>query len=211
MLEEATKNQLLLQNKVVEVENVYKRRLDDVSKALETTNRELSNKTVESYQLEFQIWVWKSIVKRLKGELQQSKSLRKRVEASLLDQVKVGEVVRTERNELLHKLKESDSEKETLVKTMKDKDKILTQVQRDLELFEQESLTKELEDVVFASITSEREILSQNDSLKSVSLLVELEKEIYSTSKKLEGNVSCFRQEATQVQEKLTTSEREKT
>ncbi|CAN8276535.1 unnamed protein product [Cochlearia groenlandica] len=231
-LEEATKNQLLLQEKVAEVENVYKRRLDDVSDTLETANCELSDKTAESYQLEFQLWVWKSVAKRLKGELEQSKSLRKRVEASLLEQAEVGEALRTERNALLHKLKASDSEKETLVKKVKDKDKILTQVQRDLELFEQESLTKELGDAVFASIISEREILSmkfvsllveQNQEKLAASkilteveteakklMIIELEKEVYSMSKELEETVSCLRQEATQVQEKLTSSEAEK-
>ncbi|KAL1190373.1 hypothetical protein V5N11_016755 [Cardamine amara subsp. amara] len=328
MLEESTKSQLLLQEKVVEVENeskkkladisealetanselsdktsevfqlefqlwvwksIAKKKLADVSEALETANSELSDKTSEVFQLEFQLWVWKSIAKRLKSELEQNQNLRKRVEASLLEQVGIGESMRQEKNELLHKLKaissarSSDSEKETL---MRDKDEMLINLHRDVDLLEQESLSRELEDVVLAHMIAERELqnftsaLQQKEqdlcevkhelegSLKSVALqleqkqnevnilhkaweklaateiltavetewkkmmIKELEEENFSLSKKLETldeSVSCFRKEATklgaeletkqreftevttQMQEKLTTSEAEKT
>ncbi|XP_019086383.1 PREDICTED: uncharacterized protein At4g38062-like [Camelina sativa] len=199
-LEESTKSQVLLQEKVVEVENDSKRKLADVSEALETANSELSDKTSEVYQIEFQLWIWKSIAKRLKAELEQNQNLRKRVEASLLEQVGVGEAIMQERNELMHKLKaissarSSDSEIETL---MRDKDDMLENLQREVELLEQESLRRELEDVVIAHIVTERELqkereifagaLQQKDqdlrevkhilegSFKSVSLLLEEE------------------------------------
>ncbi|CAA7035960.1 unnamed protein product [Microthlaspi erraticum] len=261
MLEEATKSQLVLQEK-----------LADVSEALETANCELFDKTSEAYQLEFQLWVWKSIAKRLKVELEQSQNLRKRVEASLLEQVGVGEAMRQERNELVDKLKKaamSDSEKETLLQMVKDKDKILTEVQREVELLEQESLSRELEDAVLAHITLSRDLQQKEEefegSLKSVSLLleqkqneanmvykawerlaasnilteveteagklmiIELEGEISSISRKLETSdesVSSLREEAanlgaeletklkevtTEMQEKIRTSEAEKT
>lgn len=199
MLQEATKSQLLLQEKVAEVENDSKKKLADVSEALETANCELFDKTSEAYQLEFQLWVWKSIAKRLKVELEQNQNLRKRVEASLLEQVGVGEAMRQERIELVDKLKAissassekaamSDSEKETLLQMVRDKDKILTEVQREVESLEQESLSRELEDAVLAHITAERELQNEREtlsrdlkqkeeefevSLKSVSLLLE--------------------------------------
>ncbi|VVB09839.1 unnamed protein product [Arabis nemorensis] len=188
MLEESTKSQLLLQEKVVEMENDSKRKLDDISAALETANCELSDKTSEAYQLEFQLWVWKSIAKRLKVELEQSQNLRKRVEASLLEQVGVEEAMRQERKELKRKLKAigsasskkaamSDSEKESLVQMMKDNDKILTQVKTEVELLEQESLRRELEVALFAHITSEKELQNEREirsgELKPMSLLLE--------------------------------------
>ncbi|KAF8092137.1 hypothetical protein N665_0423s0022 [Sinapis alba] len=255
MLEKATKSQTLLQEKVVEVESHSKKKLADVCEALEAVNCELSDKTYEAYQLEFQLWVWKSIAKRLKVELEQNQNLRKRVEASLLEQVTVGEAMRQERNELVHKLKAaamSDSEKETLIKIMREKDKNLEEVQREVEMFQQESLTRELEDAVFAHITAERVLQNERDelegSLKSVSLLlerkqneatmvykaweklaankilteveteakklmiIELEEEISSISKKLERSdesVSCFREEATKLGAEVETKQRE--
>ncbi|KAJ0233491.1 Uncharacterized protein HA466_0281370 [Hirschfeldia incana] len=268
MLEKATKSQILLRERVAEVESHSKRKLADVSAALEAANCELSDKTSEAYQLEFQLWVWKSIAKRLKVELEQNQNLRKRVEASLLEQVTVGDAMRQERNELVHKLKTvavSDSEKEILVKIMREKDKNLEEVQREIEMFQQESFTRELENAVFAHITAERVLQNERDelesSLKSVSLLleqkqneatmvykaweklaannilteveteakklmiIELEEEISSISQKLgrsDESVSCFRAEleskqrelkevTTQMQEKLRTSEADKT
>jgi len=197
MLEESTKTQLLLQEKVVDVENDSKRKLADVSEALEIANSELSDKTSEVFQIEFQLWVWKSIAKRLKAELEQNQNLRKRVEASLLEQVGVGEAIKQEKNELVHKLKvisnarSSDSEKKESL--MRDKDEMLESLQREVELLEQDSLRRELEDVVLAHMIGERELqnereicaLQQKDqdlcevkhelegSLKSVSLLLQ--------------------------------------
>ncbi|KAG2319095.1 hypothetical protein Bca4012_054646 [Brassica carinata] len=268
MLEKATKSQILLQEKVVEVESHSKRKFAEVSEALEAANCELSDKTSEAYQLEFQLWVWKSIAKRLKIELEQNQILRKRVEASLLEQVTIGEAMMQERNELVHRLKTaamSDSEKEILIKIMREKDKNLEEVQREAELSQQESLARELEGAVFAHITAERVLQNERDelegSLKSVSLLleqkqseaimvhkaweklagnkilteveteakklmiIELEEEISSISKKLERSdeyVSCFSAEVeskqrelkevtTKMQERLRTSEADKT
>ncbi|XP_023634603.1 uncharacterized protein At4g38062 [Capsella rubella] len=272
-LEESTKSQLRLQEKVVEVENDSKRKLADVSEALETANSELSDKTSEVYQIEFQLWIWKSIAKRLKAELEQNQNLRKRVEASLIEQVGVGEAIMQERNELMHKLKSinstrsSVSEIETL---MRDKDDILENLQRELELLEQESLSRELEDVFIAHTIAETELQKEREifagalqqkeqdlrevkhkwegSFKSVSLLlaeeqnkvnmlhkaweklsatqiltaveseskkmmiIELEGEIFSLSKKLKAsgeNASCFRQEATKLGAELETKQRE--
>ncbi|CAN7133350.1 unnamed protein product [Brassica rapa subsp. narinosa] len=267
-LEKVTKSQTLLQEKVVEVESHSKRKLAEVSEALEAANCELSDKTSEAYQLEFQLWVWKSIAKRLKVELEQNQNLRKRVEASLLEQVTLGDAMRQERNELVDKLKAaamSDSEKEILIKIMRENDKNLEEVQREVELSQQESLTRELEGALFAHITAERVLQNERDelesSLKSVSLLleekqneaimvykaweklaadkiiteveteakklmiIELEEDISSISQKLERSdeyVSCFRVEleskqgelkevTTQMQEKLRTSEADKT
>ncbi|CAH8382222.1 unnamed protein product [Eruca vesicaria subsp. sativa] len=199
MLEKVTKSQILLQEKVVEVESHSKRKLADVSEALEAANCELSDKTSEAYQLEFQLWVWKSIAKRLKVELEQNQDLRKRVEASLLEQVTVGDAMRQERNELVHKLKAvamSDSEKEILIKIMREKDKNLEEVQREAELLEQESLTRELEGAVFAHITAERVLQNERgeleSSLKSVSLLLEQKQNeatmVYKAWEKLAAN-----------------------
>ncbi|KAJ4880166.1 basic helix-loop-helix (bHLH) DNA-binding superfamily protein [Raphanus sativus] len=183
-LEKSTKSQILLQENVVEMESHSKRKLAEVSEALEAANCELSDKTSEAYQLEFQLWVWKSIAKRLKVELEENQSLRKRVEASLLEQVTVGEAVMQEKNELVHKLNAitsessktaamSDTEKEILIKIMREKDKNLEEVQREVELSQQESLTRELEGAVLAHITAERVLQNERDELKSVSLLLE--------------------------------------
>ncbi|KAG7539964.1 hypothetical protein ISN45_Aa07g002280 [Arabidopsis thaliana x Arabidopsis arenosa] len=190
MLEESTKSQLLLQEKVVEVENDSKRKLADVSEALEAANSELSDKTSEVYQIEFQLWVWKSIAKRLKAELEQNQNLRKRVEASLLEQVGVGEAMRQERNELMHKLKaissarSSDSEKESL---MRDKDEMLENLQREVDLLELDSLRRELEDVVLAHIIAEREL--QNEREIFAGALQQKDQDLCEVKHELEGSL----------------------
>lgn len=190
MLEESTKSQLLLQEKVVEVENDSRRKLADVSEALETANSELSDKTSEVYQIEFQLWVWKSIAKRLKAELEQNQNLRKRVEASLLEQVGVGEAMRQDRNELMHKLKaissarSSDSEKESL---MRDKDEMLENLQREIDLLEPDSLRRELEDVVLAHIIAEREL--QNEREIFAGALQQKDQDLCEVKHELEGSL----------------------
>ncbi|ESQ53273.1 hypothetical protein EUTSA_v10027141mg [Eutrema salsugineum] len=186
MLEEATKSQLLLQEKVVEVENDSKRKLADVSEALETANCELSDKTSEAYQLEFQLWVWKSIAKRLKVELEQNQNLRKRVEASLLEQSLLLEQKQNEAN-MVHKAWEKLAASN-----------ILTEV----EIEAKKLMIVELEGEV-SSISQKFETLEN-----SVSCFRE---EASKLEAELETKQRELKEVITQMQEKQRTSEAEKT
>ncbi|KAG2319097.1 hypothetical protein Bca52824_012310 [Brassica carinata] len=205
-LEKATKSQILLQEKVVEVERHSKRKLAEVSEALEAANCELSDKTSEAYQLEFQLWVWKSIAKRLKVELEQDQNLRKRVEASLLEQVTLGDAMMQERNEL--------NERDELETSLKSVSLLLEQKQNEATMV-YKAWEKLAADKILTEVETEAKKL----------MIIELDEDISSISQKLERSdeyVSCFRAEVeskqgelkevtTQLQERLRTLEADKT
>ncbi|XP_010531354.1 PREDICTED: uncharacterized protein At4g38062 [Tarenaya hassleriana] len=176
MLEDSTKCQLLLKESIGQAESNSERKLAEVFKALEVANFELTEKISEAHELEFELWVWKSIAERLKADLEQNQNLRKRLEASLLEQVKVGEAIKQERNELADELKavssarsktdaSSKSEKETLLRIMREKNEIEEALQREVESLEQESLRRELEGAVFVHITAEGKLENERKIL----------------------------------------------
>ncbi|KAF5738032.1 Basic helix-loop-helix DNA-binding superfamily protein putative isoform 1 [Tripterygium wilfordii] len=207
MLEESSRYKLQLEEQVLQMEIDSNEKLGEVNDALDKANSELDERICAAHEIEFQLWIWRSIAQRLKDDLEHNQELRKELEASLLAQVVDGETNKKERECLIHMLKEKGSEidnlqqrialleqkiekeqleandsapvkktmslvseKESFLQEMRDKDKILEALQKEIGLLEQESLRRELEGMVIAQITAERRF---EDETGNLILLVE--------------------------------------
>lgn len=73
--------------------------LEEVHEALERLDCELTEKTHEGSELEFEVQVWKSIAERLKMQVEESQAMRRDLEASLLAQAEVEEMLRLDTEE----------------------------------------------------------------------------------------------------------------
>ncbi|KAK9228557.1 hypothetical protein WN944_021508 [Citrus x changshan-huyou] len=158
-LEEASRYQLCIEEKAKQMESDSKRKLQEATDALDIANSELAEKTSEGHQIEFELWIWKSIAERLKFELEENQELRKELEASLLAQVEVGEVIKQENCGLTHSLEERDS------RTSKFQQQILS-LEQDLKLKALEAASNarmetamsfEIEKQWFSQITKEKD------------------------------------------------------
>ncbi|KAL9328556.1 hypothetical protein ACSQ67_003559 [Phaseolus vulgaris] len=141
MLEESTKYQLL-EEKVLDMEVGFKEQLTEAYDALDRANIELDERICERSEMEFELRIWKSLVKRLKNGLEEELVMRKELENSLLDQVDFSESLNQEKYSLISKLVEKENEIDCL--------------QQHAFLFEQEPEVKETETSVPArGLTSE--------------------------------------------------------
>ncbi|KAL5755285.1 hypothetical protein ACOSP7_023505 [Xanthoceras sorbifolium] len=202
MFEESSRHQLHLEEQALLIETDSKRKLKEVCDALDAANSELAEKTSEGHQIEFELWIWKSIAERLKGELEESHELRKELEASLLAQVEVGETIKQKNGSLVRILEEKEdkisnflgqmvlleqelntkeleaasysrmepemsfeTEKESLLQITREKDKILDDLQREIECLEQESLRRELESTLLTQIGAEKSFEHDKENL----------------------------------------------
>jgi len=132
MLEESTRCQQILEEKVLQIECESKEQLRETHEALDIAINELDERICERSEMEFELQIWKSILDRLKNDLEKSHLTRKELEASLLAQVDVGESIKQE------------------------KDKAVEELQKEVVLLEQESFRREFESIVIAKSTMER-------------------------------------------------------
>ncbi|GMI67223.1 hypothetical protein like AT4G38062 [Hibiscus trionum] len=133
MFEEASRCQLRLEEQISQTGGDSERELKEVQDALEKANSELVEKTCEGHELEFELWLWKSIVYRLKLDLEEGHALRKELEASLLSQAEVEETI--------------NKEKDELVRITEEKDGIIVNLQQQIASLVQELEARELEAV----------------------------------------------------------------
>ncbi|XP_044488843.1 uncharacterized protein At4g38062-like [Mangifera indica] len=110
LLHESSRSRLYLEEQMLLMESDMKRKFTEICDALDVANSELIEKTSEGHQMEFELWIWKSIVERLKADLEESQELRKELEASLLAQVEAGEAIKKQNGLLLLLIEERDSE-----------------------------------------------------------------------------------------------------
>ncbi|CAK8561802.1 unnamed protein product [Lathyrus sativus] len=96
MLEESTKRQQILEEQVLQMEHDSKGQLRETHEALDIAISELDERICERNEMEFELQIWKSIVERLKNDLEKSHSARKELETSLLAQVEIGESIQQE-------------------------------------------------------------------------------------------------------------------
>ncbi|KAK2354682.1 hypothetical protein QL285_092168 [Trifolium repens] len=96
MLEESTNCQRILEEKLLQMECDSKEQLRETHEALDIAINELDERICERSEMEFELQIWKSIVERLKNDLEESHLTRKELEASLLAQVDVGESLKQE-------------------------------------------------------------------------------------------------------------------
>ncbi|KAF7829282.1 putative basic helix loop helix protein [Senna tora] len=104
MLEESTKCQLVLKDKILQMEIESNEKLRDVSDALDRAKTELDERIYEEKEVEFELQIWKSIVERLKDDLEENHVIRKELENSLLAQVDVSETLKQEKASLIYKV-----------------------------------------------------------------------------------------------------------
>lgn len=185
MLEESTTHQLLLEKQLLQVESDSKKRLLEVSEALERVNHELVEQISESHQIKFESWVWKSIAERLKADLEDYQELRKELEASLLVQVEVAETIKQDKYGLFSALEEKDNR--------------IGGLQQQIVSLEKELETRELEAVSSARMEREISFKSEKESILRITrekeqILENLQKEIRwleqeSLRRELEGAV----------------------
>ncbi|KAJ4714555.1 basic helix-loop-helix (bHLH) DNA-binding superfamily protein [Melia azedarach] len=109
MLEEASRCQHHLEEQAKQMESDSERKVKEVCDALDILTLNWRKKTSEGHQIEFELWIWKSIAENLKVEFEECQGLRKELEASLLAQVEVGEIVKQENRGLICTLEEKDS------------------------------------------------------------------------------------------------------
>ncbi|CAJ1940249.1 unnamed protein product [Sphenostylis stenocarpa] len=109
MLEESIISQLILKDKVFHMECNFKEQLEEIHDALDSVIIELDETICERNEVEFELQIWKSIVERLKNELEENHVVRRELETSLLAQVDFGESLKQEKDSLVSRLEEKES------------------------------------------------------------------------------------------------------
>ncbi|KAG5138039.1 hypothetical protein JHK82_022770 [Glycine max] len=193
MLEESTTSQLILKEKVLQMECNFKEQLKEIHDALDSVIIELDETICERNEKEFELQIWKSIVERLKNDLEENHVLRRELETSLLAQVDFGESLKQEKVSLVYKLEEkersldylqrhvellerelrergesevsSESDNVRYLQIIAEKDKILEELQKGVVWLEQESFKKEFESAVIEKGTMERTFEHEKDYL----------------------------------------------
>ncbi|KAI4325684.1 hypothetical protein MLD38_031062 [Melastoma candidum] len=192
MLEESSRCQIYLREQFSQVETDSNGKIREVCNALDRTGSELAEKINEANQIEFELQIWRSIADRLRLDMEENYRTRIELEASLLAQSEVEDMIRQENYGLLcqieekdkmieslqdinaaleRELKETDThhdnalisvssmpfgmERERLLLALGEKDKIVEDLQKEIVLLEQESLTKGIEGIVYANEMAE--------------------------------------------------------
>ncbi|XP_057492455.1 uncharacterized protein At4g38062-like [Actinidia eriantha] len=165
MLKESWESQLRLKEKALQMEID----LVKVRDALNRANDELAEKFCERNELEFELQIWRSIAERLKANLEENHQLRKQVEVSLLADVEVEVTLKQENDSLGRAVEEKDRRIDDLERRIvsldrkfnarereKEKEKISSDHQREIECLERECVRRELEGAILAHIDAER-------------------------------------------------------
>ncbi|KAB1201908.1 hypothetical protein CJ030_MR8G002360 [Morella rubra] len=213
MLEESSRCQFLLEEKILQTESSSQEKFIEVCDALERANAEYEEKFSETNEIEFELQMWISIAERLKVDLEENHMVRKELEASLLSEVDVELTIKQEKNGLMEMLKQrerriedlqeqivtleqerktreteatslarretplsSDSEEASFFQKMREKDKILEQLETEVVWLEQESLRREFESAVLSQIVAER--TSEHEKEKLIHILEDSNKRI---------------------------------
>ncbi|KAG6594906.1 hypothetical protein SDJN02_10879 [Cucurbita argyrosperma subsp. argyrosperma] len=114
ILEESSRDYLLLEEQVLQIECDAMDKLQEACNTLEEANAELDDKMCEGNQIEFEVHMWRSIAEQLQVDLEENHSKRRELEASLLEEIHEGENVKRERDSLIQKLNEKDKRIENL-------------------------------------------------------------------------------------------------
>ncbi|KAK7386728.1 hypothetical protein VNO78_27063 [Psophocarpus tetragonolobus] len=193
MLEESTTSQQILKEKALQMEYNFKEQFKEIRDALNSAIIDLDETVCERNEMEFELQVWKSIVERLKNNLEENHVMRRELETSLLVQVDVGESLKQEKANLIYKLEEkersldylqrhvvllehelrargesavsSESDNVRHLHIIDEKDKILEELQKEVVWLEQESFRKEFESSVIEKGTMERNFEHEKDNL----------------------------------------------
>ncbi|XP_015890547.3 uncharacterized protein At4g38062 isoform X1 [Ziziphus jujuba] len=114
MLMESSMRELFLKEHLFELATALEKKHRKVCDDLDRINTELAEKICDGNEIEFELYIWKSIAERLKVDLEENNEKRKGLEASLLAQIDVGEIIKQEKECLVHVLEEKDKTIENL-------------------------------------------------------------------------------------------------
>ncbi|PPS17529.1 hypothetical protein GOBAR_AA03061 [Gossypium barbadense] len=230
--EESYRCQLQLEEKISQIERDSERKLTEACNALEKANSELVEKVCKGHEIEFESWIWKSISERLKVDLEESRELRKQLEASLLAQVGVGQGIKKEKDDLIRITKEKDQEilslqqhmvtleqelqarelravssaEDSILQITREHDRVLEDLRREIDLLEEESL--KLEGAAYAHIGAERSFVREKENI--LQLVKEKDERIdglmqvvRSMEEDFNGSLNSFSSELTEKQEHI--------
>jgi len=163
-LEESTMSQLILKDKVLNMECNFKEQLKEIHDALDSEIIELDETICERNEVEFELQICKSIVERLKNELEENHMVRRELETSLLVQVDFGESLKQEKDGLAYRLEE--------------KERILDHMQQHVELLEHE-----------LRVRGESAGSSESDNVRCLQIIAEKDKILEELQKEFERAV----------------------
>ncbi|XP_061364784.1 uncharacterized protein At4g38062 [Gastrolobium bilobum] len=174
MLEESTMCQMILKEKVLQMEWELKEQHD----ALDSAIVELDERICERNEMEFELQIWKSIVERLKKDLEENHVMRKELEASLLAQVDDGESLKQEKDSLVYKLEE--------------KERKLDYLQQHVVLLEKELRATETTLASVPASGGESSVSFESDNARYLQITEEKDKVL----EELQKEVVCLEQES---------------
>ncbi|PWA60345.1 hypothetical protein CTI12_AA382810 [Artemisia annua] len=128
--------------------------LMNVCDLLEKANEELAESYCEVNEFEFELQLWKSVAEKLKVDLELNHRMRKEVEDSLLSQVATEVNLKEDLEEKERRV--NDLEKQLTELKEKSRLKLAKDNGAELEKWEQEWVTKELEAAILAQLESEK-------------------------------------------------------
>ncbi|KAI3747570.1 hypothetical protein L6452_10068 [Arctium lappa] len=138
----------------------HEEQLKNVCDLLDRSNKELAWWCCEANEVEFELQIWKSVAERLEANLEQSHRMRKEVEASLLAQVAMEVDLKQEIDNLVCGLQEKERRINELEQKLKESNRFSKEngekLEKEIEWWEQEWVTKELEAAILAQLESER-------------------------------------------------------
>ncbi|KVI08647.1 hypothetical protein Ccrd_012978 [Cynara cardunculus var. scolymus] len=138
----------------------HEEQLKNVCDLLDRSNKELDWCCCEATEVEFELQIWKSVAERLEANLEQNHRMRREVEASLLAQVATEVDLKQEIDNLVCGLEEKEKRIKELEQKLKESNRFGKEngekLEKEIEWWEQEWVTKELEAAILAQLESER-------------------------------------------------------
>ncbi|XP_015957145.1 uncharacterized protein At4g38062 [Arachis duranensis] len=165
MLEESNICQLILKDKVMEMECELKDQLKEVHDALDSANVELDETISVRNEMEFELQIWMSIVERLKNDLEENHIVRRELETSLLTQVDVAESLKQEKDILVYKLEEQEMRIDQLNQELKVRKEITSEMDAILQLEHVKELNHQMETKVQNSDDVIQKLMIENRNL----------------------------------------------
>lgn len=158
MLMESSMREIILKEHVFEMASILEKKNRKVCDDLDKVNAELAEKICDGNEIEFELYIWKSIAEHLKVDLEENNDQRKELEASLLAQIDVGESIKQEKECLIRLSEEKDQKIDNLCQKIG----LLEQKLKSRETRWEVAMSSESEKGSFLQITTEKdEILEQ--------------------------------------------------
>jgi chromosome segregation ATPase len=184
LLKESSECQLRLKEQVLQMESALQNEKRDVFEALEKANLELAEKSCEVSRVEYELQKWKS-----NAESHENQETCKQMETSLIEQAKLSQTVKNEKECLLCIVKEQvniikglqqeivslaamkeafEKEKDSILLIAEEKDSFIENLQKDITFLKQESMRREAESAVLARQAAEKAFEQEKGRLLQV-------------------------------------------